>query len=305
MTLLNKWALLILVGGLILASRAFSGTSQETFHVPPAEGQLEARDAVAAPHTVAHVPPPEMSEVLSEPIRVERTPGDLPDFSMHRDVPTKKAHFFGYLLPLVQAENVRITAIRKRLNYIYDHVRWQREISEVDYAWLNQVTVEFRIKSGDPSETDFWVMALERVDAVPEDLVLVQAANESAWGTSRFAREGNNLFGQWCFREGCGIVPAGRPEGATYEVARYDSVCESIGSYMHNLNTGRTYQLLREIRARMRSEGEIPDATELAAGLVDYSERGMAYVNELRAMIRHSETILDELRLSAETDGNS
>jgi len=294
-----------LAAGQLVVSAALADPAQEEFHRAPAEGQLRARDAVAAPRTVANVLNSGFTLGLMANTSLGRPQTTLPDFSVHRDVPTKKSHFFGYLLPLVQTENVRITAVRKRLSYIYDHVRWHREIGAMDRAWLAQVAAEFRIPQSDPTKTDFWVSVFERVDAVPEELVLVQAANESAWGTSRFAREGNNLFGQWCFRQGCGIVPSGRPAGATYEVARYTSVSESIGSYIHNLNTGRTYQLLREIRARMRSENEEPDAAELAAGLMDYSERGIAYVNELRAMIRHNATIIDELRDDQETDGKS
>jgi len=221
------------------------------------------------------------------------------------DVAAKKARFFNYLMPLVRTENSRLTAIRKRLSYIYEHVRWQREIVAADRTWLAQITAEFGIPQADPSQPGFWDEAFARVDAVPEELVLVQAANESGWGTSRFAREGNNLFGQWCFEKGCGIVPAGRPAGASYEVARFESVSESIGSYIHNLNTGRTYHMLREIRARMRSAGEKPDAAKLAAELADYSVRGTAYVNELQAMIRHNTEIIANLRQAAETDGNS
>ena len=100
------------------------------------------------------------------------------------------------------------------------------------------------------------------------------------------------------------MVPAGRPAGATYEVARYDSVSESIGSYIFNLNTSGTYELLREARARMREAGQEPDAAQLAAGLKDYSARGVAYINELRAMIRQNTQILAEIRQSAESDGN-
>jgi len=229
----------------------------------------------------------------------------LPDFSVYGDVSTKKSRFFSYLLPLVTAENQRLEAIRKRLNYIYDHVRWHREVDVADELWLASVVSEFRLQQQSPAEAGFWQAALDRVDAVPEDLVLVQAANESAWGTSRFAREGNNLFGQWCFRPGCGMVPSGRPADGTYEVARFASVTESIGSYMHNLNTGEQYQLLREIRAGLRDDGKDPDAAALAMGLQYYSTRGMDYVNELRAMIRHNEKILTDVRQSGATDGNS
>ncbi len=301
----NKLIVIAICGGLLLVSSTLAESDQEEFQNTPTAGHMHARTAVPAPQTVAHVLKPAQVQGLKVAVPRERPHDSLPDFRVYHDIPTKKTHFFDYLLPLVQSENVRIRAIRTRLTYIYDHVRWRQALDPADRIWLEKVVEEFRIPETDPSRTDFWVSAFQRVDAVPEDLVLVQAANESAWGTSRFAREGNNLFGQWCFRQGCGLVPSGRPHGATYEVARYTSVSESIGSYIHNLNTGRTYQLLREIRARMRNENEDPDAAELAAGLMDYSERGIAYVNELRAMIRYNATLIDEVRQRGESDGNS
>jgi len=293
------------VGALVLATGTLADPARERFRNPPPVGQLPARDAVAARLTVAHVVRPGTTRDRGARMSLGGADAGLPDFAADGDVAARKAHFFRFLLPLVQAENVRLTAIRTRLGYIYDHVRWQREIGEADRAWLAQVTAEFRLGGGDPAQVDFWLAAFDRVDGVPEDLVLVQAANESAWGTSRFAREGNNLFGQWCFRQGCGIVPAGRPTDATYEVARFGSVSESIGSYMRNLNTGRTYRLLREIRARRRGEGAEPDALAMAAGLMDYSARGIAYVDELQAMIRHNAMMIDELRQRGATNGNS
>lgn len=296
---------LALGAALLLAGGTLAGTAQEQFNELPTVGNLRARDAVAAPTLGAEDLHPGHTQGLMARTVVDRPVISLPNFSVYHDVTTKKTRFFGYLLPLVQSENVRLQAIRKRLSYIYDHVRWHRRIDATDQQWLALVSEEYRLPNPDPSQTEFWVAIFQRVDAVPEDLALAQAANESAWGTSRFAREGNNLFGQWCFRKGCGMIPAGRPTGATYEVARFESVSESIGSYMHNLNTGRTYQLLREIRSSMRMDGQAPDATQLAAGLMDYSERGLEYVNELRAMIRHNATVIDEIRSSGETDGNS
>lgn len=293
-------------GGVLLVVTSVLANPEAQEHRPaPAAGQADARDAVAAPRVLTHAPTPD-SAWETNPLAARSDPvGGLPDLRATGDVDARKARFFAYLLPLVQAENQRLTAIRTRLSYIYDFVRWQREIVAPDRAWLAEVRAEFRIPQGDFSNPDFWVEAFVRVDAVPEDLVLVQAANESGWGTSRFAREGNNLFGQWCFEQGCGMVPAGRPDGATYEVARYGSVSASIGSYIHNLNTGRSYRSLRDIRARRRSEGVEPNATELAAGLVVYSARGIAYVHELQAMIRHNTGLIAKLRRAAETDGKS
>ncbi|MFO7608379.1 MAG: glucosaminidase domain-containing protein [Candidatus Krumholzibacteriia bacterium] len=210
----------------------------------------------------------------------------LPEFRADGDVQRRKREFFAWMLPLVEAENARLRDVRRRLTADFDLLRWGRPLPAAEERWLAELALEFRLPDPDPRSGAFWRAALERVDALPVDLVVVQAANESAWGTSRFAREGNNLFGQWCFRPGCGIVPLDRPDGASYEVARFATPAESVGSYMRNLNTGRSYQLLRQLRARRRAEGRLPRADELAAGLVDYSERGPAYVDELRAMLR-------------------
>jgi len=133
-----------------------------------------------------------------------------------------------------------------------------------------------------------WHQLLKRVDTVPMKLVLSQAANESAWGTSRFARQANNLFGQWCFTKGCGIVPSRRNAGATHEVAAFTSPQLSVRSYMHNINTGRVYQDLRNIRAQQRAQGKTATALQLAEGLSKYSERGQAYVKEIKSMISYN-----------------
>lgn len=234
-----------------------------------------------------------------------RREAPLPDFNEFQDVHAKKLSFFGFLLPLVDEENERLLDLRTRLNFIYEHVRWDREIDQQDQVWLHDVIEEFRISQTDIHSEEFWEIALRRVDAVPDHLVLAQAANESAWGTSRFAREGNNLFGQWCFRQGCGLIPIDRPEGESYEVARFASVSESIGSYMHNLNTGRTYQDLRIIRADARRNGNEPDPTEMAAGLMSYSERGEDYILELRSMIRFNSDVIEEARTRMEDGASS
>jgi len=216
----------------------------------------------------------------------------LPDFTADPDVRNRKEAFFAYLRPLVAQENRRLAAIRERLDHIRAHVRWRQPLAPRDELWLARAAEAYDVSPGELDSSGFWREMFARVDTLPMELVLVQAANESAWGTSRFAREGNNLFGQWCFRQGCGMVPAQRPEGAAYEVARFGSVQESIASYMHNLNTGRPYRRLREIRQRLRSEGREVAGDKLAAGLRDYSERGDDYVDEIRAMIRQNAEVI-------------
>lgn len=271
-----------------------AGPAEEAFSSPPRPDTAAAREALAAPSYAVH-DASGVRQRLLHPTSFRADDVILPDFEEISDVQDRKLRFFSFLKPLVEEENQRLALTRRRLGFIRDHVRFQRPLVPEDSRWLAAVVKEFRVPISDPQDPDFWTILLRRVDTLPVDLVLVQAANESAWGTSRFAREGNNLFGQWCFRPGCGMVPADRPAGAVYEVAAFATIRESVGSYMRNLNTGRVYFDLRRIREKCRREGRQPEAAELARGLTSYSERGMAYVTEIRAMLRHNAPVIAQL----------
>ena len=140
----------------------------------------------------------------------------------------------------------------------------------------------------EPGSDDQFALLRKRLDVVPPSLILARAANESAWGTSRFATKGNNLFGQWCFSKGCGLVPRGRAEGASHEVAKFSSPYRSVRAYIQNLNRHPTYQLLRDVRLEDRRENAPLSGLELAEGLRGYSERGEEYIEEIRAMIHYN-----------------
>jgi Bax protein len=144
----------------------------------------------------------------------------------------------------------------------------------------------YRINNFDIENDDDWQELLARVNAIPVSLALAQAANESAWGTSRFAREANNFYGQWCFQKGCGLVPARRDKNKTHEVAAFKSPKESVERYIHNLNSHNAYKTLRKIRNRLRTENKLITGIELAEGLLHYSERGKEYIKELQSMIK-------------------
>jgi len=132
---------------------------------------------------------------------------------------------------------------------------------------------------------------LKRVDNIPAPLALAQAANESAWGTSRFALEGNNIFGQWCFDEGCGIVPSRRRANASHEVRAFESLDAAVAAYFLNLNTHDRYQGFRDMRFQMRNQRGDLDPLVLVFGLVGYSERGDKYVDEIQTMIQQNDLI--------------
>ncbi|MDP5151184.1 glucosaminidase domain-containing protein [Rheinheimera baltica] len=217
----------------------------------------------------------------------------LPDFNQISNTTEKKRQFFSYLRPYVKRENARIRALRQQLLDIQEKKQKRMRLSLEEYAFLYSLYDEFRM---DVAETDETMLAelLKRVDVIPEALVLMQAANESAWGTSRFAVEGYNFFGQWCFREGCGLVPMERGEGQYHEVAKFENPAASINSYFYNLNTFHTYEPLRQIRAQLRHEGKPVRGEALASGLVAYSERGEEYISEISGMIRFNRKLLEE-----------
>jgi len=224
----------------------------------------------------------------TQPTHVVETvePEALPDFSKYSDVSRKKKAFFEYLRPLVRQQNQKIAFERAYLDKLGNDLQTASYHNGATIRKLKRLAQAYRVTVGDPIE--MLAQLRLRVDLVPESLVLVQAANESAWGTSRFATKASNLFGQWCYSKGCGIVPNGRNEGARHEVRRFKSVKESVASYMRNLNSHEAYEALRQIRSDLRANGQKVTGSKLAQGLSRYSQRGSEYVNELTRMIRQN-----------------
>jgi Bax protein len=208
---------------------------------------------------------------------------DLPDFSVYRDTTERKVAFFSFLYPRIVLANSRILLEREYLESLAS----KTELSNREEKWLAEQAQRLRVDAAPGSDEQFALLR-KRLDVIPPSLILAQAANESAWGTSRFATEGNNLFGQWCFSKGCGLVPLSRVEGASHEVARFSSPYQSVRSYIQNLNRHPTYQLVRELRLQNRQADKPLSGLEMAEGLLGYSERGEEYIKEIRSMIRYN-----------------
>ncbi|MFQ5465371.1 MAG: glucosaminidase domain-containing protein [Thermodesulfobacteriota bacterium] len=215
------------------------------------------------------------------PIEVIRLPENLDGLVVH----AKKSIFFRTLLPIVIVENKRLEATRGWMIEQFEKGR----IAEGSAEWtrLGAIARRYRVK-GDVNDEATRARLLRRVDTIPVALALAQAAVESGWGTSRFALQGNSLFGEWTFsrNRGAGLRPEDRDEGARHSVRAFPDIRASVRSYMHTLNAGFAYGKLRLMRERMRSEGGPLDAMGLAAGLVRYSQRGESYVMEIRRMIK-------------------
>ncbi|WP_422450845.1 MULTISPECIES: glucosaminidase domain-containing protein [unclassified Endozoicomonas] len=232
---------------------------------------------------------------IPEPVAVEKTEAlpvvTIPDFSSMVDVKAKKSAFFGFLLPMVQEENDTILQNRLRIMALSS----QSELTENDQLWLADMGKKYRIGDVSAFDEPFFARLLASVDMIPASLALAQSANETAWGTSRFARQGNNFFGQWCFRPGCGIVPGARPAGESYEVQKFKDVAASVRAYMHNLNTNHQYRALRQLREQKRVSQEPVTGADLAHGLRAYSIRGEEYIEELLSMINSNQLLRYDL----------
>jgi Bax protein len=214
--------------------------------------------------------------------RAESFP-DPPDFS-NMPIDEKKRAFFAFLSPMITAVNFELAADRDRVRRLRDELAEGTSIGGFDRRWIGRLAQRLEVPI-DELELDEALAILERrAGIVPESLVLVQAAVESGWGTSRFALEGNNYFGQRCYRPDCGIEPNSRPD-ARFGLARFESAADSVESYILNLNTHPEYRGFRELRQQRRDAGEPITGLALVEGLSAYSERGEDYISDIESMI--------------------
>ncbi|MBL4740530.1 MAG: glucosaminidase domain-containing protein [Sneathiella sp.] len=208
---------------------------------------------------------------------VEQMPVDILDI---RQVQVRKKVFLSVTLPLILRANEEIIARRSRLQSIMSVQELKAELSPSDTSWVTQLTELYGSKPGNMSDL------LGRVDVIPVSLVLAQSIEESGWGTSRFAREGNALFGQRVWSAGQGIVPKEREGGLQYEVKAFDALYQSIRSYIHNLNSHKAYKGLRFERVNLKRDNGYVSGYALSGTLQSYSERGADYIDALRSLIR-------------------
>ncbi len=213
----------------------------------------------------------------------------MPDFGA-MDIPTKKREFFAYMRPPIEAANAAILADRARLTELRMQLKKGQSLGWLDRRFLFMLAAAYDLSAESPAGASGLAdQLMRRVDIIPAALMLVQAAKESGWGTSKFAVQGNNFFGQQCFRSGCGFVPSGRDPGRRHEVARFDSVADSVDAYLHNVNTHPSYKGLRDRRAQLRRAQQALTGSALADGLTAYSEGRGTYIEEVKAMIRQNQ----------------
>jgi len=220
--------------------------------------------------------------------RLQQTPAAVPRVllpSLPRELPhitntgERKALFLTSMLPLVLQVNEIIQAERERLLALRQMVEAGHPLSADDHQWLKTLREKYRVEELDLDRL------LRRVNVIPPSLALAQAAIESGWGTSRFAQQGNAIFGQWTWGDH-GMIPRERREGSRHRIKTFDHPIESVAAYARNLNTHPAYAPLRAIREDLARSGRTIPGPSLIPGLRAYSERGDAYTRDLDAIIR-------------------
>ena len=199
----------------------------------------------------------------------------------------RKRLFIQIVLPLIVEENAKIRLDRKELFRILSkNINTQKEKN-----WLKEKFKQYGLKDG-----DFYSLKV-RMDEIPVSLALAQAAKETGWGTSRFAQEGNALFGQWTWN-GDGIRPAGVDKDAKHKVAKFAVLKASVRAYQRNLNTHSSYVEFREERAIQRDNDEKLNSLKLVNYLDKYAETGQQYIDVLKKIIiQNSLTDFDDVNV--------
>lgn len=202
----------------------------------------------------------------------------------------KKELFFSSLLPPILKVNEVIRQDRKRLKKIILNITLDTDVSERDYFWLTRKLDQYKVKVSTVQDFvsrpgEILNQLLDRMNIIPPELALAQAAQESGWGTSRFAQMGNALYGQWTWDDGCGMVPARRESGKTHRMKCFNTIIEAVDSYMLNLNTHMAYRELRRARRAFRDDQTI-NVIPLVESLTGYSQEGPAYVEKIKNIIR-------------------
>jgi Bax protein len=204
---------------------------------------------------------------------------EAPDFVAIEDVKVRQEKFLDYFGRTAQQVNAAIMRDREKIEKIIaDPAKMSTK-----GGWLIARASQYGV-TGEVTPA-FFEELLKRADVLPPAMVLSQGALESGWGTSRFAVEGNNFFGQKCFNKGCGIVPQNRGADQTFEMSIFDTPFDSVNAYIFNINTHDAYARLRETRARLRKNNQPITGKALVTELESYSENGADHIRDIRRMM--------------------
>ena len=211
---------------------------------------------------------------LVKPVALTLLPNEI---KMIENIKKRKEFFIQIVLPLILKENSNIRLDRKRLFNIIN----KSNNTELEKKWLSKKYKQYGIPSKDLS-----ILKI-RMDEIPVSLAIAQAAKETGWGTSRFAQEGNALFGQWTW-SGEGLKPKDADKDQGHKVMRFNVLQASVRAYQRNINTHSTYKEFRKERAKLRDQNQPLDSIILSQYLNKYAETGDKYVEVLQKIIKQN-----------------
>ena len=211
---------------------------------------------------------------LVKPVALTLLPAEI---KMIENTKERKDFFIQIILPLILQENNNIKLDRKRLFSIIN----KSNNTELEKKWLEKKYKQYGVLSKDLS-----ILKI-RMDEIPVSLAIAQAAKETGWGTSRFAQEGNALFGQWTW-SGDGLKPKDAEKNEGHKVMKFNVLQASVRAYQRNLNTHSSYENLRKARAELRDRNQSLDSLILVKYLDEYAETGEKYVEVLRKIIQQN-----------------
>ena len=224
----------------------------------------------------------ELEDIRSGQAEVPRVflsalPVDMPGVT---ETDKRKRMFIAAILPLVLKSNEKILADRERLMRVVDRIQLGLALKPADDEWLSDTAELYGVDRNDLAELK------RRIDIIPPSLALAQAAEESGWGTSRYALVGNAVFGQYAVGDKGNMIPAARGEGQTHSIRAFDALGMSVDGYMRNLNSHFAYGEFRKKRERYRAEEREIDSKGLLQTLTRYSARGQDYIRTINTIMR-------------------
>ena len=226
---------------------------------------------------------PNLIKSLNKEVNLTSSNFDLEDLELNY-LSDKKKEFVKTLLPLISYENNRIYMERSRIESIKDFLINFNTLNKSEMLFLEKMAKRYKVKTKSKHKLDIANELLEMVDIIPNSIVLAQAANESGWGTSRFAREYNALFGEYTYDFSNGVVPLLRENGEKHLVKAFDSVDKSVQSYFNNLNSHYAYKDFRSVRKVMRANNNFNNIKLLVNELDTYAA-DKNYINIINSII--------------------
>ena len=202
------------------------------------------------------------------------------DFMEIKSVNERKKLFINTLLPIIYSENLKILEDRKKILDWWNESQGENFSRDFWPSWLFELSEKYETSDSNLGNL------LMKVDVIPISMALAQAAIESGWGTSRYLREGNAIYGQYTFEKDKGIRPERRESNEKFFIRKFSNLSESTRSYFKNINTHRAYDDFREERKKLRMNGVKLSGVKLVKFLTSYSERRDEYVKDVENIIQ-------------------